>query len=224
MAPGRVPPGQDTATGTDADARYDRPGYEDKALGQAVNRDMETVDQLVVESGGDLAAAEARFKRESAGAPGLARQAPAGGRGTRPTAAPGKPSTGRGRPKRTGRTIRRLSRRATGVVRMTRRPGVLFDLDGTLVDTNYLHTLALSRAFEDAGEWAPMNAIHRLIGMGGDQFVPRLLGHESSPAMEARPGRYRELIRERVPSPRGRSARPCPPGRVGGRHRVVGAG
>ncbi len=34
------------------------------------------------------------------------------------------------------------------------RPGVLFDLDGTLVDTNYLHTLAWWRALRDAGEWA----------------------------------------------------------------------
>jgi beta-phosphoglucomutase-like phosphatase (HAD superfamily) len=46
------------------------------------------------------------------------------------------------------------------------RPGVLFDVDGTLFDTNYLHTLAWSRAFVDAGEWVPMNAIHRLVGMG----------------------------------------------------------
>ena len=30
------------------------------------------------------------------------------------------------------------------------RPGLLFDLDGTLVDTNYLHSLAWSRAFRDA--------------------------------------------------------------------------
>ena len=45
-------------------------------------------------------------------------------------------------------------------------PGVLFDMDGTLMDTNYLHCLAWSRALRDAGEWAPMNAIHRLIGMG----------------------------------------------------------
>ena len=79
---------------------------------------------------------------------------------------------------------------------MTERPGVLFDVDGTLVDTNYLHTLAWARAFEDAGEWAPMNAIHRLIGMGGDQLVPRLLGHESPPASEARRRRYRDLISE----------------------------
>jgi HAD superfamily hydrolase (TIGR01509 family) len=76
------------------------------------------------------------------------------------------------------------------------RPGVLFDVDGTLVDTNYLHTVAWSRALSDAGEWAPMNAIHRLVGMGGDQLVPELLGHDSPEAIEARPRRYQELMGE----------------------------
>lgn len=77
---------------------------------------------------------------------------------------------------------------------MTRRSGVLFDVDGTLVDTNYLHTLAWARALEDADEWAPMNAIHRLIGMGGDQLVPRLLGHTSQVASDARVRHYQDLI------------------------------
>lgn len=81
------------------------------------------------------------------------------------------------------------------------RAGVLFDLDGTLVDTNYLHTVAWSRAFRDAGEWVPMNAIHRLIGMGGDQLVPELLGHDSAEATAARPHRYRELMEEARPFP-----------------------
>ncbi len=74
------------------------------------------------------------------------------------------------------------------------RPGVLLDVDGTLVDTNYLHALAWSRAFRDAGEWVPMNAIHRLVGMGGDQLVPELLGHDSPRATAARPVRYKELL------------------------------
>ena len=81
------------------------------------------------------------------------------------------------------------------------RPGVLFDVDGTLVDANYLHTLAWSRAFRDAGEWAPMNAIHRLVGMGGDQLVPRLLGHDSPDAVAARPRRYQELVGDIRPFP-----------------------
>lgn len=76
------------------------------------------------------------------------------------------------------------------------RAGVLLDLDGTLVDTNYLHTLAWSRALRSAGEDAPMNAIHRLVGMGGDQLVPALLGHECPGASAARSDRYRELSGE----------------------------
>ena len=74
------------------------------------------------------------------------------------------------------------------------RPGVLFDVDGTLCDTNYLHALAWSRALRDSGEWAPMNAIHRLVGMGGDQLVHRLLGHDSPEAIAARPRFYQELV------------------------------
>jgi HAD superfamily hydrolase (TIGR01509 family) len=77
---------------------------------------------------------------------------------------------------------------------MTRpRAGVLVDCDGTLLDTNYLHALAWSRALRDVGEWAPMNAIHRLIGMGGDQLVPELLGHDVEGAHDAHDRRYREL-------------------------------
>lgn len=81
------------------------------------------------------------------------------------------------------------------------RPGVLFDMDGTLVDTNYLHALAWSRALRDAGEWAPMNAIHRLVGMGGDQLVPRLLGHGCPDAVAARRQRYQELADDIRPFP-----------------------
>ncbi len=77
-----------------------------------------------------------------------------------------------------------------------RRAGVLVDVDGTLVDTNYLHTLAWSRALADVGEWSPMNAIHRLVGMGGDQLMVELIGHERSDADEARARRYAELIGE----------------------------
>ena len=87
----------------------------------------------------------------------------------------------------------------SGVGRVDRDPGrsgVLFDLDGTLVDTNYLHTLAWARALHDAGEWAPMNAIHRLVGMGGDLLVPELLGHDCPEAQEARSRRYRDLVHE----------------------------
>jgi len=68
------PAGTDTPTGTDPNAKYDRAGYEDKSLGQAVNADMDLVDRLVAEEGGDLGAAQDRFAEESAGAPALRRQ------------------------------------------------------------------------------------------------------------------------------------------------------
>jgi HAD superfamily hydrolase (TIGR01509 family) len=45
----------------------------------------------------------------------------------------------------------------------------------------------------DAGEWPPMNAIHRLAGMGGDQLLGNLLGHDSPEATAARPRRYEAL-------------------------------
>lgn len=82
-----------------------------------------------------------------------------------------------------------------------KRAGILFDVDGTLVDTNYLHTLAWSRALKDVGEWAPMNAIHRLVGMGGDNLVPELLGRPCPEAEKARSQRYQEIIGEAEPFP-----------------------
>jgi HAD superfamily hydrolase (TIGR01509 family) len=81
------------------------------------------------------------------------------------------------------------------------RPGVLVDVDGTLVDTNYLHALAWSRALVDIGEWAPMNAIHRLVGMGGDKLVPELLGREIPQANERHARRFEELLTDIRPFP-----------------------
>jgi len=79
---------------------------------------------------------------------------------------------------------------------VSERAGILFDVDGTLVDTNYLHTLSWSRGFADVGEWAPMNAIHRLVGMGSEQLMESLIGHQSEKAADARKERYAELIDE----------------------------
>jgi HAD superfamily hydrolase (TIGR01509 family) len=52
---------------------------------------------------------------------------------------------------------------------------VLFDVDGTLVDTNYLHTVAWWEAFTQAGHDVPMASIHRAIGMGSGQMLDSLL-------------------------------------------------
>jgi HAD superfamily hydrolase (TIGR01509 family) len=52
---------------------------------------------------------------------------------------------------------------------------VLFDVDGTLVDTNYLHAVTWWQAFAQGGHYVPMTDIHRTIGMGTDQLLDRLL-------------------------------------------------
>jgi HAD superfamily hydrolase (TIGR01549 family) len=54
----------------------------------------------------------------------------------------------------------------------------IFDVDGTLVDSNYQHALAWFRAFRRYGITRPLWRIHRGIGMGGDMFVPEVGGPE----------------------------------------------
>ncbi|HEV2758896.1 MAG TPA: HAD family hydrolase [Acidimicrobiales bacterium] len=58
------------------------------------------------------------------------------------------------------------------------RPAVLFDIDGTLLDTNYFHSVSWWYALREAGEDIPMARIHPLIGMGSDQLLQELLGEE----------------------------------------------
>jgi HAD superfamily hydrolase (TIGR01549 family) len=75
------------------------------------------------------------------------------------------------------------------------------DIDGTLVDTNYHHTIAWGRAFADHGVGVPLWQVHRHNGMGGDQLVAAVAGD----GVEERLGdrirnseadRYGQLIRE----------------------------
>jgi HAD superfamily hydrolase (TIGR01509 family) len=56
------------------------------------------------------------------------------------------------------------------------RPGVMFDVDGTLVDTTYLHTEAWWEALRQHEQDVPMAEIHRSIGMGSDKILEHLLG------------------------------------------------
>ena len=63
-----------------------------------------------------------------------------------------------------------------GVASVAALRAVLFDLDGTLLDTNYLHTVAWWRALSEAGNGVPMSAIHHLIGMGSTQLITELIG------------------------------------------------
>ena len=53
---------------------------------------------------------------------------------------------------------------------------MLFDLDGTLVDTPYLHTVTWWQALRQFEHDVAMARIHRAIGMGGDRILDHLLG------------------------------------------------
>jgi HAD superfamily hydrolase (TIGR01509 family) len=53
-------------------------------------------------------------------------------------------------------------------------PAVLFDVDGTLVDSNYLHVYAWQRAFDDEGISVAAWRLHRCIGMDGSKLVGTL--------------------------------------------------
>ncbi len=55
---------------------------------------------------------------------------------------------------------------------------VILDVDGTLVDSNYHHALAWSRAFRRHGHDIELWRIHRAIGMGGDKLVAHVAGDE----------------------------------------------
>ncbi|MCJ0977371.1 HAD family hydrolase [Rhodococcus sp. ARC_M12] len=57
---------------------------------------------------------------------------------------------------------------------------VLLDIDGTLVDSNYVHVDAWSRAFREAGRPVPSWRIHRSIGMDGSKLLEALVGSSDS--------------------------------------------
>jgi len=64
------------------------------------------------------------------------------------------------------------------------KPGVLFDVDGTLVDTTYLHAVAWWEALRQFDHDVPMAEIHRGIGMGSDKILDHLLGGDRDKAAD----------------------------------------
>jgi HAD superfamily hydrolase (TIGR01509 family) len=80
-------------------------------------------------------------------------------------------------------------------------PAVLFDVDGTLVDTNWFHTVSWWRVFqktgEDIAEDIPMSRIHPLIGMGSDQLLETLFDEERGDLKDAH-GEEFALFRDEI--------------------------
>ncbi len=52
---------------------------------------------------------------------------------------------------------------------------VFLDIDGTLMDTNYLHIEAWAQAFEEVGARRPRSRIHHEVGKGSGKLIPEFV-------------------------------------------------
>ncbi|WP_175409510.1 HAD family hydrolase [Streptomyces sp. TRM64462] len=66
---------------------------------------------------------------------------------------------------------------------MTR--AAVFDVDGTLADTNHLHVTTWWEAFRQAGHHVPMHAVHRAIGLGSEDLIEHVLGPDRDRSRDA---------------------------------------
>lgn len=72
--------------------------------------------------------------------------------------------------------------------------GVIFDVDGTLVDSNDQHARAWVDALAEFGYQVTYERVRALIGMGGDKVLPILTGLSADDAEGKRIGERREEI------------------------------
>jgi HAD superfamily hydrolase (TIGR01509 family) len=74
---------------------------------------------------------------------------------------------------------------------------VIFDVDGTLVDSNDAHARAWVAAFAEHGITVAYESVRRAIGMGGDKLMPLVAGFaEDSPEGKPIAKRRREIFRQ----------------------------
>ena len=78
-----------------------------------------------------------------------------------------------GAPRGTPGTVGETSAAKAGTVQT-----VVVDIDGTLLDSNYHHAVAWTRAFRAHGVDVPGWRVHRTLGMGGDRLVAAVAGDE----------------------------------------------
>lgn len=72
---------------------------------------------------------------------------------------------------------------------------ILFDIDGTLVDSNSFHVLAWAEAFHRAGHDFRLKELHDQVGQGADNFVRALLPDCSNAEAKALGDAHRDLFR-----------------------------
>ncbi len=76
---------------------------------------------------------------------------------------------------------------------------VLFDVDGTLVDSNYLHVDAWQRALADHDVDVPSWRIHRALGQDSNRLLRSLAGERSDEWIDEVTGLHAQFYRELRP-------------------------
>ncbi|MEV3967288.1 HAD family hydrolase [Streptomyces sp. NPDC050698] len=61
----------------------------------------------------------------------------------------------------------------------------VFDVDGTLADTNHLHVVTWWEAFRQAGHQVPMHALHRAVGLPSTDLIAHVLGDDRDTDQDA---------------------------------------
>jgi HAD superfamily hydrolase (TIGR01509 family) len=86
---------------------------------------------------------------------------------------------------------------------MTLVKAVFLDIDGTLMDTNYLHIEAWAQAFEEVGARPPRSRIHHQVGKGSDRLIPEFVedGHKAARVSELHSEYYAQLQERGHPLP-----------------------
>lgn len=78
---------------------------------------------------------------------------------------------------------------------MPRPRAVLFDIDGTLIDSNLLHVDVWQMVFAEVGARPSRDEIHGQIGKGGDNLVPTLLPDADDATRERTSERHGEIFK-----------------------------
>jgi HAD superfamily hydrolase (TIGR01509 family) len=66
------------------------------------------------------------------------------------------------------------------------KQAAIFDVDGTLVDTNHLHVVTWWEAFHQSGQRVAMPSIHRAVGLASGDLIAHLLGDERDHDQDSR--------------------------------------
>ena len=82
---------------------------------------------------------------------------------------------------------------------MSDASAVLFDIDGTLVDSNYLHVYAWCRAFHEVEIPVESWRIHRSIGMDGNRLLRSVAGDADDDVLDRAKELHLRYLRESAP-------------------------